>query len=296
MKVSPEGAAMLSISTIPEALTALEKLTGRAWTDSEIFDVVTQRGISLHAAPPIDAVVTIQKMVDGEGLVEKCRVRSHSALAVLFPWQVGQLWISGKTETSHPSNHDEVEGEFRHFIEPVGVIREQVRIKLASLKKIADAWVTAQGGRWISDTKQPNGMKWQRGPDWMFPTVGMSPGEVPTTKQMRDALAPSDIKPEAANTDTKLIEATIPAWKIIKPKRPSGYIPALHQFLKQKYQAGMGKPTSSDFIEAMKAQRHPDIAEVMSDGIKYQTGKKTKFADLDAIRKAISRMTTNSTQ
>jgi hypothetical protein len=59
---------MLTISTIAEALAELGKQTGRAWTDSELFDVATNRGVELHAAPPITAQTTIQKFVAGVGM------------------------------------------------------------------------------------------------------------------------------------------------------------------------------------------------------------------------------------
>jgi len=132
---------MLTISTIPEALAALAEQTGRAWTDSELFDLVANNGIDLHAAPPITAQTTIQKFVLGVGLVEKFRSPpGHSRLAVLFPWQVGQLWLSGETMATHTERHDEIEGEHQWFTEPVRVTREQIRIKAATLNKILNIW------------------------------------------------------------------------------------------------------------------------------------------------------------
>lgn len=132
---------MLTISTIPEALAELENQTGRAWTESELFDLATKYGVELHAAAPVTAVVTVQKFVDGVGMVEKFRSPpGHAALAVLFPPQVGQLWVCGETTATHTANHDEIEGENRWFTEPVRVTREQVRIKAATLKRILTIW------------------------------------------------------------------------------------------------------------------------------------------------------------
>lgn len=151
---------MLTISTIPEALRELEKQTDRAWTDSEIFDVATKCRIDIHAAPPITAQTKIQEFVIGKGLVEKFSMSpGHSALALLYPAQVGQLWISNETETSHPSDHDARDGEYKWFTEPIKVTREQVRIKSQSLKKILVIWSRAQTG------KEPR----HRAPEWMFP-------------------------------------------------------------------------------------------------------------------------------
>ena len=150
MKAAAEGVAMLTISTIAEALAELERQTGRAWTDSELFDVATANGISLHAAPPITASSGIYEFVPGDGLIEKHRMAGgRAALAVLFPWQVGQLWISGETKTAHPSDHDRMEGQHHWFTEPVKVTREQVRIVGGTLRQIVDLWrvATAWDGR-----------------------------------------------------------------------------------------------------------------------------------------------------
>lgn len=136
---------MLTVSTIPEALAELERRTGCAWTDSELFDLAANCSIELHAAPPITARTTIQKFVIGEGLVEKFRSGpGHASLAVLFPWQVGQLWISGETLTSHTSDHNQIDDEYQLFTEPVRVTREQVRIKAATLEKILSVWTKLQ--------------------------------------------------------------------------------------------------------------------------------------------------------
>ena len=175
---------MLTISTIPEALAELEKSTRRAWTESELFDLAVKCDIELHAAPPITARTTIQKFVIGEGLVEKFRSGpGHALLAVLFPWQVAQLWVSGETKTSHPSKHDEMEGEYQLFTEPVRIIREQVRIKAATLQKMFAVWSQAQAGRWIEDTTKPGDMRYQNCPEWMFPAEEFVPVQTAATTE-----------------------------------------------------------------------------------------------------------------
>ena len=132
---------MLTISTIAEALAELERLTGHAWTDSELFDVATGNQISLHAAPPITASTAVHEWVDGEGLVTKYQMgEGYATLAVLFPHQVAQLWISGETKTVHPSDHDRHTETYHWFTEPVRVTREQVRISAGSLTKVLDCW------------------------------------------------------------------------------------------------------------------------------------------------------------
>jgi hypothetical protein len=167
---------VLTISTIPEALTELEKHTGRAWTGSELLDVATTYNLKLHAAAPIAAQTTIQAVVKGR-LEEKFRLRpGHAHLAVLFPKQVEQLSIVGETTTMHPlTSGMEREGEYHWFTEPVRVTREQVRIRAETLWKILALWDEAQSGPWIDDETVPGGKRRHRGPDWMFPTITQPP-------------------------------------------------------------------------------------------------------------------------
>ena len=190
---------MLTISTIPEALAELDKRTGRSWTDSELFDVATRYGVELHAAPPITAQTTIQKFVDGVGLVEKFRsAPGHSRLAVLFPWQVGQLWLSGETMASHTERHDEIEDEHQWFTEPVRVTREQVLIKAESLKKILAVWGKAQA--WEG--------KRYKGPEWMFITPQPAPDQSPAT--------PAPVEDEGASDGPAKPTATVDRGWVMK--------------------------------------------------------------------------------
>jgi len=166
---------MLTISTIPEALAELEKQTGRAWTDSELFDVATARNIELHAAVPRTAKVIVQEYVKGEGFKIKfpgMPIR-EGGWALLYPWQVKELWVGGETFVNSPNdrNDTEREGEYILFAEPVRVTREQIRIGCETLRNIVNIWRSAQAGRWVEDKSYPKGMRHQRGPDWMFPQL-----------------------------------------------------------------------------------------------------------------------------
>ncbi|MBI3479128.1 MAG: hypothetical protein HY016_02040 [Nitrosomonadales bacterium] len=153
---------MQTIFTIPETLAVLEKHTGRTWTASELFDMVGSYGINLHAAAPVTAQTKIEKFVDSVGMVQKFSLppadcdylldpfkvpNSHSGLAVLFPAQVKQLQINGETLTRHPSDHDEIAGENKVFIEPVRVTSEQVRVKAETLERILNRLGTSQSSK-----------------------------------------------------------------------------------------------------------------------------------------------------
>ena len=83
-----------------------------------------------------------------------------------------------------------------------------------------------------------------------------------------------------------------PAWTVTKPQRYSGYAAPLHRFLAAAHREGKPRPTARDVLEAWRSERPAGIAKVLADGFDYFDAKgHEKAADLEAIRKAIGRMT-----
>jgi hypothetical protein len=81
-------------------------------------------------------------------------------------------------------------------------------------------------------------------------------------------------------------------WILNKPKRYQGYRKPLFDVLKSAKAAGQPIPSAHDVLDAFKVMRPPEISEVMVSGIKYYSSNGgLKEADLDALRKAIQRMT-----
>mgnify|MGYP003385663085 CR=1 FL=1 len=260
---------MLTISTIPEALAELDKRTGRAWTDSELFDVATRYGIELHAAPPTGAKTTIEKHIDGVGLVETIpRLprdfdyllapyvnTNHAArLAVLFPAQVEQLWLSGEVFTRHSHLHNEVEDETIVFFEPVRVTREQVRIKAATLQKILGVWDKAQAGE---------GRRY-KGPEWMFITQQTAPEQSPAEPAPVVLVAASPAPKNKSQTtlifEAKVIELMGKFWN----DRTPGTEPTKGELCKLVYQEilrtgtrGKRKTTQGMVNDAAKPWKAP---------------------------------------
>jgi hypothetical protein len=183
---------------------------------------------------------------------------------VLFPWQVGQLWISGETLATHPSKHIEItvavqelaeheetlathhskhieiDSESQWFTEPVRVTREQVRIKAESLEKILAVWNQAQAGRWLESATKPQSKLYQSGPDWMFP-IEPQPAPAQTAATTAPVVAASDgpaplTEPEQtpakpATAANKLPDEIKPKpWLLVNPQDPapaqSWYTPA----------------------------------------------------------------------
>lgn len=111
----------------------------------------------------------------------------------------------------------------------------------------------------------------------------------------RSRLPPFDFNPPAPVADASdghvpLTKA--PAWNLKRPTRFQGYGKPLYDFLKAAHIAGKPKPTARDLLDAWKIKPPPDVFEVTDNGLKYYDAKgNTKPADLDAIRKAIGRMT-----
>lgn len=143
---------MLSIFSIGEALDYLSQETRRSWSESEFFDFVTSRNISLHAVAPRTATTTVQRFEPGKGLIEIARLSpGRSLLAVVFAWQLAEIWMRGETYTSHPSDHDLIEGEYKFFVEPVRVIREDIRIRSESMARVLELFAA----RWTAPELKP---------------------------------------------------------------------------------------------------------------------------------------------
>lgn len=90
---------------------------------------------------------------------------------------------------------------------------------------------------------------------------------------------------------TPTLAKSAPDWMLRKSKRPQGYSEALYDKLKKAHDAGLPRPTPLDLLDAFFREPHIDVTVVENEGLKYTAGKGTKIASLDAIRKAIGRMT-----
>lgn len=134
---------------------------------------------------------------------------------------------------------------------------------------------------------------------------------------MRDWLAQHSIEPSelltawfAANGAQSLFklgnanaEATPPApsensissptaWTVRRPQRFRGYGEPLYLLLAAAYREGRPRPTARDVLEAWRNNKPAALAKVLQDGFDYyDAGGDTKPANLEAIRKAIGRMT-----
>ncbi|WP_028603642.1 hypothetical protein [Ottowia thiooxydans] len=83
-----------------------------------------------------------------------------------------------------------------------------------------------------------------------------------------------------------------PGWELHKPERFVGYGNALYKTLFNVRQAGGHRPTAREVLDIWQLDKPIDIAMVLPNSIDYYDAKgNTKPADLDAIRKAIGRMT-----
>jgi hypothetical protein len=81
-------------------------------------------------------------------------------------------------------------------------------------------------------------------------------------------------------------------WAVNKPKRFQGYGRPLYDVLKKAQAAGQPMPSAHDVLGAFKLARPSEVIEVMASGIKYyDSNGGVKLADMNALRKAIQRMT-----
>ncbi len=79
-------------------------------------------------------------------------------------------------------------------------------------------------------------------------------------------------------------------WNLITPTRYQGYGRPLYEALRKAKVAGLPCPKARDVLDVFKKIKPPEIAEVMSNGIKYfDSDGNIKIADLRAIQKTIGR-------
>lgn len=94
-------------------------------------------------------------------------------------------------------------------------------------------------------------------------------------------------------TPTAASASNAPAWTVANPKRYSGYTAPLHRLLVDAHREAKPRPTARHVLEAWRSKVPAEIAKVLTDGCDYYDANgDTKTADLEAIRKAIDRMTT----
>ena len=112
------------------------------------------------------------------------------------------------------------------------------------------------------------------------------------------ALADEYTAPEAKQAEPQAAPvvadsaSTAPDWTVSKPQRYNGYTAPLHRLLAAAHRDGNPCPTARDVVETWRHNAPAEIAKVLPDGFDYYDAKgNTKTADLEAIRKAIGRMT-----
>ena len=101
-------------------------------------------------------------------------------------------------------------------------------------------------------------------------------------------------EPQAATPAPVMAERTseAPNWTVRQPQRYNGYAAPLHRLIADAHRDGKQCPTARDVVEAWRNNAPAEIAKVLPDGFDYYDAKgNTKTADLEAIRKAIGRMT-----
>lgn len=86
--------------------------------------------------------------------------------------------------------------------------------------------------------------------------------------------------------------AKAPNWSLRKPQRMQGYAVPLYDLLRKAHAEGQPRPTARGVLERWRENVPPEIDKVLTDSLDYYDAKgNTKPASLDAIRKAIDRMT-----
>lgn len=128
--------------------------------------------------------------------------------------------------------------------------------------------------------------------------VSFHPAAVMLAKDLTPYLAARNL--EAATVDSAITPPTMPegakqgpTWSVRRPLRDRGYNPPLYRFLVEAHREGRPRPKARDVLEAWRSNPPAEIAKMLADGFDYYNAEgDTESASLDAIRKAIKRMTT----
>ena len=100
---------------------------------------------------------------------------------------------------------------------------------------------------------------------------------------MADMATTAPVAPSASDT---------PAWAVTRPQRYKGYATPLHRLLVAAHREGKPRLSARDVVEEWRINKPAEVAQVLSNGFDYYDAQgNTQHADLEAIRKAIGRMT-----
>lgn len=133
-------------------------------------------------------------------------------------------------------------------------------------------------------------------PDAGILACALMPGELPEDEE-KLMLLPVEMTapaapPEAVRETTQPLPMKKP-WQVFKPKRFIGYSAPLYRLLGEVHRGDKPRPTAREVLEVWRTAPPAEIAQVLTDGFDYYNSKgDTQPADLEALRKAINRMTT----
>lgn len=158
---------MLSISTVEEATSYLTRVTGREWTQSELFDIATRLNLSFRAVVPLDVMSSCWRFALGTGFEKNpYSTPSHPMLAMVYAHDIARVWQLGAARISHAEDRGLERGELNILASPITVTAAEIRIREDELGRILTAWTDAQEGRY-----------WWRVPQWARPTPPAIPSD-----------------------------------------------------------------------------------------------------------------------
>ncbi len=124
---------------LTDALDSLSAATGHCWTRFDFFLLVLHCAVQLRAIVPADArtVLYPSGMFDGS---PPQIAPMHRHLAIVYPFQVRELWTEGRTQTDQPWFQNASERGSEWFEEPVQVDFDNVRIPRSLLHYLVALW------------------------------------------------------------------------------------------------------------------------------------------------------------
>jgi hypothetical protein len=135
------------IFSLQDAIKEANRQLDLDFSEQEFLNFAAWNSVALFAVAPETAIVSVRDLEPGIPFQEKSRrVPGAVTLGVLYPPQLKTLLVRGKVDCQLPVMHDEIEGEFRVFLEPFTAKREDLRVGPDSLRKFVKSVMLVQGG------------------------------------------------------------------------------------------------------------------------------------------------------
>ena len=308
--LGPKGAAFMpKYLTLSEAADWLSNETASVWTESALLGFAAEYHIALHAAPPIDARAAELELLPGGRTLTirpldvggmKLKMPGQWRMAVVHPYPIAQLWLTGESKVSHAVKTSLEDGDAMVFFHDevgnmsgIDVTMKNIRVSRQDLQNIISRYRSMKPAPANEPAARPTAA-----PGTAEPLQDAAPTESPhSASASTEAGSAPAVKASTAGAGG----GEAPGWAV-KPRdglKFYGYRDALYAYLEMQHKAGRPKPTAADFLEYLVMMVKDGIPGEWVDwfisatrkNLTYKTDRCTKPpANISIITKCMKRL------